>query len=174
MKLNQAAMLSAMYDDQKAMRDSFLTPVERVKQDLDGEFPPDAIAWVDDVPWRGPEAVPLETIDRNNKNNWVAAHEPEKVAGFVQTYEEKGELQPIVLYETPDGMRHIADGHHREMAYEQLGVDPVAFVAEVPDEDGPWADMHSQQNVGPSLEGPSSRPGGGMGAWAKRATEPGE
>ena len=168
--------LKALYDDQKDIRDT-IPAVDRVKVDGDGEFPPEAIAWVDSVPWRGPELVPLDSIDQTNKGNWVASHEPEKVAGFVDSLERDGELRPVVLYETPDGMTHIADGHHRVLAYEQAGQDVLAFVAEVPTDDGPWADMHSQQNVddGPaSGPGPGSRPGASMSSWAKRATEPGE
>jgi len=150
--------------------------LSQVLADLEGEFPPEAYEWVNDVPWSGPKQVDLADIDTSNEDNWVASQEPDRVAGFVATLEAEGELQPIILYETPDFVLHIADGHHRFEAYQQLGMNPVAFVAEVPTDEGPWSAMHSHQNVGPSIQkkSPSSQPGVSMGAWAKRTTEPGE
>jgi hypothetical protein len=141
--------------------------VDLVLADLEGEFPPEAYVWVTDVEWSGPKQVDLADIDDTGREDWAASSEPEKVAGFVESLERDGELQPIVLYETPDFVLHVADGHHRLLAYEQLGQNPVAFVAEVPSDAGPWAEMHSQQN------GPASQRGGDMGSWARRAAGPG-
>ncbi len=173
-------MLQAMQADQQ--RSNFGgaqdAVTEEVYAQLSQVFPPDAVAWVWSVPWEGPEAVSMGDVDASNRQNWVASHEPEKVQGFVQTLEQTGELEPVVLYRTPDGALHAADGHHRLLAYESAGEDPVAYVADVPEEDGPWAEMHSQQNLGPSFVdddagAPSSRPGANMGDWARRAVEPG-
>jgi hypothetical protein len=102
--------------------------------------------------WCGPKIVPIHTVDTRDRETWTATKEPDRVAHFVATLQAGGKLQPMVLVETPDGVHHIPDGHHRFLAYEQVGQDPVAYVGYVPtfQPGDPWYDMHAQQVSGAS------------------------
>jgi len=98
--------------------------------------------------WRGPKVVPFDEIDMSGRAKWTATAEPDRVAHFVRTVQGGGELKPSVFVQTPDGVHHVADGHHRVLADEQLGRDPIGFVLDVPTKEGPWMDMHNAQKGG--------------------------
>lgn len=157
-----------MNTDQRAVADA-------VRDQLKDDYPPEALDWVDTVDWDGPVDVPVSEIDTSNRSNWIASYEPEKVARFIDAIESGDPNKPIVLYRTPDGAIHIADGHHRFLAAEQMGTPAVSsYVAQVESVDGPWRDMHEQQNSGPSIKDdleiapPSTRSGYGVGKWADK------
>ena len=44
----------------------------------------------------------------------------------------------------------IVDGHHRALAYEELGQPAIAYVVHVTAVSGPWDEMHDSQKSGPS------------------------
>lgn len=112
------------------------------------DFPTEALAWVKTAAWQGPMRVPLTQIDFSNKDTWAASNEPDKVSDF-STKINKGVLKPIVLVNEPNNEKMIClDGHHRLLAYEQLGRDALAYVATVGSESGPWMQLHNKQSDG--------------------------
>lgn len=128
--------------------------VDSVKQDvreqLADDYPPEATAWVDDVPWEGPKTVPLVDLDFSNEKKWRASAEPEKIHKFAKKI-QKGKLKPIIAVKAPQRNKLIiVDGHHRALAYRALGRDAMAYVATVPQEKGEWLAMHNSQTHGPS------------------------
>lgn len=114
--------------------------------------------------WSGPARVALHDINSSNRQNWVATHDPEKVNFFVKQLLEEGHLKPLILTDSGDGKLDIADGHHRFLAYESAGIDPVAYVGLVPSKSGPWEEMHAAQARGPSKSDDS---GAKFDAWAQ-------
>lgn len=137
---------------------------EAVRRQLLEDFPPEAIAWIDQATWEGPEEVPLDRVDFSNKSTWAASHEPEQVEKFKRLI-SKGKRKPVILVKKPgDEKMKITDGHHRSLGYEALDQPLFAYVATVPRRDGPWDQMHASQE-----RGPSGRPSGPMARTFARA-----
>jgi hypothetical protein len=105
------------------------------------------IAWVLTASWMGPVEVPLNTIDFSNKDNWQASEDVDHVQHFVEAIGKEGFAKPIILVSNPsnDNKLIIVDGHHRGLAYLQLGMPPVAYVGSVGSDFGPWSAMHDSQ-----------------------------
>lgn len=123
---------------------------DAVYEQLADDYPVDALGWVRDASWTGPEDVPLDRIDTSNKDTWQASKEPGKVERFKDKIRHKlgkgKPLKPIVLVKTPGNTKLIViDGHHRTLAYEALGLPAVAWVGTVDADTGPWDTLHSQQ-----------------------------
>ena len=116
---------------------------ESVYAQLLEDFPPEAIAWVRAAPWTGPGEVPLDEIDFSNAAEWQATDEPERVQFFVDRI-QAGNRKPIILVNEPNNEKLIViDGHHRLLAYQQLGEPVNAYVAHVTSVSGPWDEMHA-------------------------------
>jgi ParB-like nuclease domain len=105
------------------------------------------IQWVKTAPWKGPMEVSLTDIDSSNKMNWQATDEPDHVDDFVEMLKNGEQLKPIILANESHNNKPmvILDGHHRFLAYQQLGMDPVAYVAEVGTITDEMKQMHSRQ-----------------------------
>lgn len=108
------------------------------------DFPPEAMAWMHHASWVGPVDVPLDHI------NWtpdeMEGPNPGKVDKFVKDIEAGKELSPGILVKTPSGVRlHLADGHHRYLAYARLKKPMRAFIGTVATDRGPWETMYEQQ-----------------------------
>lgn len=98
------------------------------------DFPGHAIAWVKQCFWTGPKEVSLDSIDMENRANWVASREPDKVKQHMQLIQE-GKSKPIILGKFPGHDKLIIiDAHHRFLAYEALGKDAMAYIATIPPE----------------------------------------
>lgn len=121
---------------------------EAVYQQLEDDFEPDAIEWVKSAQWEGPIDVPLDKIDFSGKKSWRANGHPSKVKKFAKKI-QGGYKKPAILIAPPGGGKfRVADGHHRSLAYQQLGQPVHAYVAHV-DEEGYAAamEMHASQKI---------------------------
>lgn len=142
---------------------------EMVRRQLAPDFPDSAMSWIDDAEWVGPIRVPLGDINFKNQKRWAAHHEP----GKVQKFKKKimaGKEKPIVAFDYGNmgpGSIEIADGHHHGDAYQELGMNPLAFVARVPSKKGPWDEMHSYQRISDNPDSGGYEPGDRGGAVKK-------
>lgn len=120
-------------------------PAAEVHAVMSKNFPDDAIAWVKDVRWTM-EIVPLHDIDFDNEGSWAAHHQPERVQHFTDKLQNGEKLKPLILVRVPNRHRlRIVDGHHRALAYRQLGKPAHAFVGAVHEGDDRWISTHSAQ-----------------------------
>ena len=115
------------------------------------DFPPLAIDWVKHTTWLGPLIVPIDQIDTKNIASWKATHEPEKVIiheGLIKS----GKSHPIILSQLLNNPKYvILDAHHRFLAYDMIGENPVCYIGIVRGNDIEQAlTMHSRQLSGRS------------------------
>jgi 2'-5' RNA ligase len=117
---------------------------ERVKAQLAGDYPPGALAWVDDLSWSGPARVPMDQVDRNS-GDWSAADDKRKVAAFARRI-AAGWHKPVVAIRRP-GTRllYLVDGHTRAAACAQIGQPLTAYIGAAKSATGPWLKIHSRQ-----------------------------
>jgi hypothetical protein len=122
-----------------------------VYNQLAPDFPSNAIQWVLRNDWIGPYHVDLDEIDTSNRANWTASQEPKKVK-MHQDLIEQGKSKPIILAQLPHNDKLvILDAHHRYLAYEALGQEPLAYIVDVRPADVEQAlTMHSHQWTGGS------------------------
>lgn len=119
-----------------------------VHAQLTEDFPEKACEWVLDprVRWEGPLDVPIQHVDFDNVHSWHAFHDAPKVQKFEKKI-RKGKLKPAILVDRPHKTNlMVVDGHHRALASRRVGQTLRSYVAHVPDERGPWDEMHSSQN----------------------------
>ena len=120
---------------------------QQVIQQLEDDYADEDLGWVRDADWSGPERVSVDDIDSGHRKTWAAYHEPKKVNKRVKRIED-GDIKPILLVKTPKNDKYIIiDGHHRFLAYEKAGKDPVCWVGRVDRESGPWDTFHNEQNA---------------------------
>lgn len=118
---------------------------ETLHDQLAEDFPKRWIEWVRSAKVEGPLEVPLDSIDFVHRKTWSAEADPKKVKRFKKDI-ENGVVKPAVLVNEPNEQKMvIADGHHRALAAQELGVPVKAFVAHVNAVRGPWDEMHSNQ-----------------------------
>jgi hypothetical protein len=115
------------------------------------DYPADKLEWVLAGHWVGPQQVPVKDINTADRKRWRASHEP--IEPYVDRI-KKGRMKPVILVQTPKSL-DIVDGHHRFLAYEELGWPVLAYVAEVHVKVGPWTELHSSQTKGSSKKPPS-------------------
>ncbi len=120
-------------------------PAAEVHGVMSENFPDDAIDWVKEVKWTM-EIVPLHDIDFDNEGSWAAHHQPERVQHFTDKLRSGKRLKPLILVRVPGKHRlRVVDGHHRALAYRQLGKPAQAFVGAVHEGDDRWSHTHSAQ-----------------------------
>jgi 8-oxo-dGTP pyrophosphatase MutT (NUDIX family) len=120
-------------------------PAAEVIAVMSKNFPGKAIKWVKDAKWTV-EIVPLHDVDFDGEASWAAHHDTERVQEFVDKLNRGKRLKPAILVRVPGKHRlRIVDGHHRALAYRQLGKPIDAFVGAVPDGDDRWIATHSSQ-----------------------------
>jgi hypothetical protein len=124
-----------------------LTTAQEVKLQLARDYPPGALAWVDDLAWTpGPVQVPTRQLDRDGDPNWaLAAKDRLKIASMVSSL-RAGARKPVVAIRRP-GTRllRLADGHSRTLASIALGWPVTAWVGTAKTATGPWDETHSRQ-----------------------------
>lgn len=114
-------------------------------QQLAEDFPKRWIEWVRSASVEGPIDVPLESVDFTHRKTWTAEADPKKIARFKKDIKSDA-VKPAVLVNEPDNNKMIiADGHHRALAAQELGVPVKAYVVHVSAIRGPWDEMHSHQ-----------------------------
>lgn len=120
-------------------------PAAEVIAVMSKNFPGKAIKWVKDAKWTR-EIVPLHDVDFDGEASWAAHHNTAHVQEFVDKLNSGKRLKPAILVSVPGKHRlRIVDGHHRALAYRQLGKPIDAFVGAVPDGDDRWMVTHSSQ-----------------------------
>lgn len=126
---------------------------DRVKAQLQRDYPPGALSWVDDLVWSGPVRVPVDQIDRIS-GDWSAGDDKRKVALFARRI-AAGWAKPVVLVRTP-GRRllYAVDGHTRILGSDQAGQPVTAWIGTAKTATGPWTTTHHKQlaNGGGALE----------------------
>jgi hypothetical protein len=125
-----------------------LTTAQEVRLQLARDYPPGALAWVDDLAWAPqPVMVPLRQIDRSTSDpNWaLAAKDKPKIAAFVARI-RSGTRKPVVAVRRPGtALLRLVDGHTRALACAALGQPVTAWVGTAKTATGPWDDVHSRQ-----------------------------
>jgi hypothetical protein len=120
----------------------------RVYSQLLEDFDPALLGWVLATRWSGPVSVPIGQFDMGRREGWRAQREPDRVDSFAADIARGRPTKPIVAVKEPgrDGLV-VVDGHHRLLAYEQAGEDPVAWVGYVDSAGGPWEKIHDRQRA---------------------------
>lgn len=115
---------------------------------LKEDYKDSAIKWVLSVPWIGPVEVPLSSIDFTNERNWAASEDQDHVDDFVDQISNGGTTKPIILVNQPqnDNKMILLDGHHRALAYKQIGQATMAYVGQVGTISKEMKSMHDRQN----------------------------
>ena len=125
---------------------------EEITKHLSEDYSPDALSWIPQARWSGPQRVDLSEIDYSNSQNWYAAEEPDKISAFAGRI-EAGWEKPILLVKRPGADKlMIVDGHHRALAYLHHQKSALAYIGEVDELNGPWDTMHQEQK-GPGSSG---------------------
>lgn len=139
-----AATTGAPSDVITAPAPSGTSVADRVKAQLQRDYPPGALGWVDGLTWSGPVRVPLDQIDRN-AGDWSAARGKRKVALFARRI-AAGWRKPVVLVKTPGRrLTYAVDGHTRISACAQIGQPVTAWVGTAKTEHGDWERTHHKQ-----------------------------
>lgn len=128
---------------------------KRVYSQLLPDFPAPSLEFVKRATWIGPVEVPLSEIDTEHRSTWKASHEPDKVKKHQELIKE-GKSQPVILAKIPGNDKLvILDAHHRFLAYEAMGKNPVAYVAFVlgPDVEAALTLHGKQFHGGSKLDG---------------------
>lgn len=121
---------------------------EHVYVQMAKNFPPDAIEWVKRARWTGPVEIPWERIDQDDRDEWAASHQPEKVRDFQRQIEaHDGHVAPSILVQEPGSQKaFIVDGHHRALARENLKQNVLAYVGNIDPQDRRAAlETHTRQ-----------------------------
>jgi len=116
-----------------------------VVNQLSEDYPTNTLKWVKETKWSGPESVDIKDVDFSNAKSWRASHEPKKVKKFEKKI-SNGKMKPVILVKTPKNKKYIIiDGHHRGLAYRNLGRPLLAWIGTTTSETGPWDTFHDEQ-----------------------------
>lgn len=127
----------------------------KVFEQVAGDYPPEAMAWMHHASWAGPVRVPLDHIEPDMA--WMDGADPDHVADFVKRRQKGKKLKPLLLVKTPGSPKlHLVDGHHRYLAEAELGEAPRAWIGTVDADHGDWETMHEHQ-LRPSAGGGAGR-----------------
>ncbi len=120
---------------------------EHVMNQMRKNFPEKALGWMRDARWVGPVAVPVDRIDFGDEDSWAASHQPARVKYFAkQIRKGTAHLHPVVAVQEPgDDKIKVIDGHHRTLAYKNLGLPVKAYIGFVDSDGGPWDETHVYQ-----------------------------
>jgi hypothetical protein len=126
-----------------------LSAPEEVRLQLARDYPPGALAWVDDLQWvANPVQVPTSQLDRSDSDpNWkLAGADKRKIASMVSAM-RSGARKPIVVVRRPGTkLLRLVDGHSRALASIALGRPVTAWVGTAKTDQGPWDQLHSRQS----------------------------
>lgn len=117
----------------------------RVKAQLQRDYPPGALSWVDSLVWSpSPVRVPLDQIDWN-AGDWSAADDKRKVNSFAVRI-QAGWRKPLVAVKRPGSrLVYLVDGHSRASACKLLGQPVTAWVGTATTDHGLWEQTHHKQ-----------------------------
>ena len=102
---------------------------EVVWNQLARNYRPEGIGWVRDLTWKGPLPVPLDRVDWDHLTAWAASHQDARVAHFRAGIEAGKLPRPVVMVQVPGSpLLKVIDGHHRSLAYRELGEPVPAYV----------------------------------------------
>lgn len=123
----------------------------QVYTQLLSDFPAMYVDWIKRNSVIGPLHIDLDEIDFSTRNLWTASSEPKKVKKHQELIEE-GKNKPIILGQLPGTDKLTClDGHHRLLAFEALGKEPLAYIVDVRPADVEAAlKMHNFQYSGGS------------------------
>ncbi len=125
---------------------------DEVWDQLSEDYPRDAIEWVRKVKWEGPVFVALDDIDYTGRGAWSAAVDDGSDEGVERVKKmkkkiKKGWHKPIILIRRPGfDLLEIGDGHHRALAYYEMKMPVLAYVATTKTDEGGWDTFHARQN----------------------------
>lgn len=126
-----------------------LTTAQEVKLQLARDYPPGALAWVDDISsWTGPVQVPVDRIDRTiGDTDWAAAAKDKRKLASMASRIRAGIRKPIVLVRHPGSKLLFAvDGHSRCLASAAIGEPVTAWVGTSKTDDGGWRTVHGRKS----------------------------
>lgn len=134
----------------KDMDDPNPVASEHVRNMMLDKFPPKALGWVDDARWIGPVEISLDLIDFDDCDDWAASKDTEQVEGFVKILKKGKRLKPGIAIRQMEGDHRvkIVDGHHRLLAYKELGLPFPCYLGYILEEDDRWENTHSFQYKG--------------------------
>jgi hypothetical protein len=119
---------------------------EVVFQQLLKNYPPESVEWVKKARWTGPVDIARELINISDEGSWAADHEQQKVDSFMARIQAGDLPKPAVaVLEPGESKVQIIDGHHRTLAYLNLGLPVRMYVGRVTYHNGPWSEAHSSQ-----------------------------
>lgn len=151
----------------------------QVKALMRHNFPDSALGWVDDAQWRGPCRLNADMIDFSNRGSWAAHHESDRIQHFVDRIQSGDAPHPVILVDTPgEHDLMVVDGHHRALAYRQLGKPIPAYVGRVDAAIGPWDETHLYQvhqgddAANKRMWNPLAHPRGAHGRFGAGAASP--
>ena len=146
--MNQNPFEPSIRKDAADFTDANPVEAEHVYLLMSKNFGPDAIEWVKRAKWIGPIWVPWDRIDTDDKSEWAASHQPEKVQEFEkQMKAHDGHVAPSILVQEPNSQKaFIVDGHHRALAHENLKQRVLAYIGNIEPKDRMAAEeTHSHQ-----------------------------
>lgn len=131
-----------------------------VLKQLQDDFPTQDAKWVlsTGVSWAPLAQVPVSKIDFANEKQWNAYAHKAKIQKFVQKI-HRGDRKPVILARVKDNAKLVVlDGHHRSLAYKQMGGAITAYVVTITDPKAEECalEMHASQRSGNS--GPAHTP----------------
>lgn len=129
-------------------KDANPVEAEHVYVQMAKNFPPEAIEWIRRARWTGPQNVPMDRIDQDDRDKWAASHQPGKVKEFEKMIQaHDGHVAPSVLVQEAHSPKaFIVDGHHRALARENLKQDVLGYVGNIDAKDRQAAlETHTHQ-----------------------------
>lgn len=119
----------------------------RVTAQLQRDYPPGALSWVNGLTWTGPARVPVTQIDRTTGDTEWSAAEAGKAKLQVMTKRiMAGWHKPVVLVRRPGSLRLFAvDGHSRVIASARAGQPVTAYIGTARTAHGGWEQAHARQ-----------------------------
>lgn len=124
-----------------------LTTAQEVRLQLARDYPPGALAWVDEIRWLPrPVMVPTRQLDRTDDPNWkLAGADKLKIASMVSSL-RSGARKPVVAIRRPGTkLLRLVDGHSRALASIALGQPVTAWVGTAKTSTGDWDDVHGRK-----------------------------
>lgn len=124
-----------------------LSTAQEVKLQLARDYPPGALAWVDEIQWSPrPVMVPTRQLDRAGDPNWkLAGADKLKIASMVSSL-RSGARKPVVAIRRPGSkLLRLVDGHSRALASIALGHPVTAWVGTAKTPAGDWDAVHSRK-----------------------------
>lgn len=105
----------------------------QVMAQMEENFPSQALEWVPQAVWSGPNLVSLNLVDFHDMETWSAFRETARVKHFERLIAGNEKFNPVILIKVPGHKKYrVVDGHHRALAYKNLGRPVKAWIGIVP------------------------------------------